>query len=426
MFDGEDVIRIIWTVARHDLRLLLQERGIILNLVVIPVVLAFAVGFATQARAFRDTDGDPILIDIRDRDESDLSRRLLADLQAQSDQFVLCPLDTTANDICQHDDADLNDEDIAARLVEGISAAYIEIPAGFGESVGAGESTTLIYRSPDDPTTPSFTQQALQTVTQRLSGASIAREVGTDIAETFDAVEDSERADIADDIFERAAALWAADPITVQTITANDESPTLTPANGGFNQSIPGIASMYVLFAVLPLMGTVMRERATGTLPRLFTLPVSRAQILGGKLLARFIYGLLQYAIIFAFGYVIGVRYGSDPIALVLVMVAYTLCVTALALALMTVLRTEGQAAGVTLFLSLTLAPLGGAWWPLEVVPGWLATLGHISPVAWAMDAFNTLIYFGGNLGTVALPVSVLLALTIAFFVFGIMRFEYE
>jgi len=46
------------------------------------------------------------------------------------------------------------------------------------------------------------------------------------------------------------------------------------------------------------------------------------------------------------------------------------------------------------------LAALGGAWWSLEVVPEWMRTVGHISPVAWAMDGYTSLFFENGDIGT--------------------------
>ena len=57
----------------------------------------------------------------------------------------------------------------------------------------------------------------------------------------------------------------------------------------------------------------------------------------------------------------------------------------------------ETLAAGLTNLLGISL---GGAWWSLEVVPELMRTVGHISPVAWAMDGYTSLIFENGDLGT--------------------------
>ena len=75
---------------------------------------------------------------------------------------------------------------------------------------------------------------------------------------------------------------------------------------------------------------------------------------------------------------------------------------------------------------SLTLTPLGGAWWPMMIVPDWMRIVGHISPVAWAMDAYTELIFFGGSMQTVLVPVAVLLGMAVVFFAVGALRFRYE
>jgi ABC-2 type transport system permease protein len=136
--------------------------------------------------------------------------------------------------------------------------------------------------------------------------------------------------------------------------------------------------------------------------------------------------GMMQYGVMFGFGLLMGVRYGSDPLALALLMMLFVLSITALTLMLTTFIHNEAQASGITLFVVLTLAPLGGAWWPLEIVPEWMRAIGHISPIAWVMDGFNSLMYFGGGLVSVLPSLAVLAAFTVAFFGVALLRFRQE
>jgi len=48
--------------------------------------------------------------------------------------------------------------------------------------------------------------------------------------------------------------------------------------------------------------------------------------------------------------------------------------------------------------------------WPLEVVPGSLQAVGHLTPHAWAMDAWISLSFEDGDLGTIAGSLAVLAA----------------
>ncbi len=74
----------------------------------------------------------------------------------------------------------------------------------------------------------------------------------------------------------------------------------------------------------------------------------------------------------------------------------------------------------------VALAPLGGAWWPLILVPPWMRLLGHLSPVAWCLDALNAIVFYNGTWMDVLLPSSVLLLFAIACFVFGVKRLDYQ
>lgn len=418
-------MRTVLDIARNDLRIIFKDRSIWLNLVLIPLVISYVVGFANGAG---NTGSAPtaarLVVDVLDADNGVLAQQFLTDLRAANTNLVLCPMDNDADDICRLDGAALDETLAQQRVQRQNTLALIEIPAGFTERINAGENVSVIYRSNESAVAPGFILQAVQAATQRLGGALTAARVGSEIAvNSFNLTDDPA---LTDAIRQRAGALWAQNPVQIAYTIA--QQPQTDAENGaeGFSQSFPGIGTMYVMFIIFPAAAALLQERKTWTLQRMAMMPISRAQILGGKLLARFAIGMLEYGIMFGFGALLGVRYGNDPVALLLIMVAFTLCITALTLALTTVLKNVAQATVVTLFITLVFAPLGGAWWPLDIVPAWMRTVGHISPVAWAMDGFRSLLFESGSLATVALPVAVLLAMTAAFFAFGVARFRFS
>lgn len=71
---------------------------------------------------------------------------------------------------------------------------------------------------------------------------------------------------------------------------------------------------------------------------------------------------MIQYLIVFIVGYFVGVDFGNSPLALLLIAVAFVLCITALTFAIAPHISSEGQANGMARLLGLSLAPLGGAW----------------------------------------------------------------
>ncbi len=416
-------------IALNDLRIVFKDRTIWLNLIVIPIVVAVAVGFANGAGVSTTVSTVQIRVDVFDADNSAESARLLEAVRASNANLVLCPIDQTADDLCQYGDQPLTPALATARLEDKTALATLEIAAGFGAALQNGDPARLVYRSNESATAPSIILQAVNAAVTRIGGAQVAAQVGATVADDLSFLEfddDADRAAFVSAVRDDAAAQLATQPIGIEVVSVEVTEQDADGTQGGFAQSIPGMATMYVLFLVLPAANVILLERKNWTLQRLATLPITRAQILGGKLLARFTLGLIQYAVLFGFGaLVLGVDYGAQPLAIVPVMIAYTACVTALSLALTTFLTTDAQAQGIVLFVSLTLAPLGGAWWPLEIVPGWMRTVGHLSPVAWAMDGYREVIFFNGGLGEVLLPIALLAAATAALFVVGVARFRF-
>ena len=152
-------------------------------------------------------------------------------------------------------------------------------------------------------------------------------------------------------------------------------------------------------------------ERTTGALRRQATVPLSRLDIVTGKLLGRLLIALVQALLLLAAGkYLYGVFWGRSAAGLALVVVAFAACAAACGLLFGAVFRTPEQAGAVGWIAPLLMAALGGCWWPLEVVPRWLQLAGHISPAAWSMDALHRLSSFGEGLGAVWLPSMVLFA----------------
>jgi ABC-2 type transport system permease protein len=156
-------------------------------------------------------------------------------------------------------------------------------------------------------------------------------------------------------------------------------------------------------------------------------MPVRRWAIVGGKLMAYYLVGLGQFSLILLVGAFVGINYGGAPLGVIAVMLVYTLAVSAMALFLATLMRSEEQADGIIMLVALTLSPLGGAWWPLNIVPEWMQTVGHIvSPVSWAMDAFHGMLWSNEVLVDILPSLGVLLLWAVVFYALGVWRFRHE
>ena len=418
-------MRKVFDIAITDLRLFFSSRGNLVGLLLIPIAMTAVVGFAITP----GSGPSSVQIDVVDHDQSELSDQFLDAIRSANSSLILCPMDNDEEDICEFDsELPLDIAQAVERLEGSKTFAVIEIPDGFDEAVRSFSSVNVGYLSDESLSAPGYIQQAVDTALRRINGAVVASRVGTYVLEETELYlfRQEELKDFSNSTYDRATVLWGENPVSVSfELTAAEDDETDGSVEG-FGQSVPGMGSMYVMFTVFGGMVTLVGERKQWTLQRLVVMPVSRVQLLGGKILGRFILGLLQYVAVFAVGIVVGLNFGGDLVALFLTMVIFTLAVTSLSLTLGTRVKSEEQAAGLTNLLGLTLAPLGGAWWPLEIVPEFMRTIGHVSPIAWAMDAYRSLIFENGDLGTILVPLAVLLGFSVVCFGVGIRWFKYE
>ena len=424
-------MRSIIYIALNDLRIFFASRGNVIGLLVLPI------GFTLLVGLFFPTGRDAALImDVIDHDSSQVSAELVDALRTANTSLVLCPMDNDAEDICNIGDETVFERVWAtARVENATSLAMIEIPAGFGAKAQAFEPVEILYLSDQGFTAPGFIRQAVEAAILRVNGAVVASRVGTDVvADLIESIEGApldggQRAEMSHALYDRAAANWGRNPVRVDyelTALEGDGAPEMATTPGGLGQSVPGMGSMFVMFTVFGGMVALVGERKQWTLQRLAVTPVSRGHLLGGKVLGRFTLGFIQYLVVFAVGILAGVHFGGDILALVLIMVSFTLATTALSFGVGSRVKTEMQAGSLTQLLVVVLAALGGAWWPLEIVPPFMRAIGHISPVAWAMDGYQSLIFENGDLNTVLPSILVLLGAAVVCFGIGVWNFKYE
>ncbi len=189
----------------------------------------------------------------------------------------------------------------------------------------------------------------------------------------------------------------------------------------GLAQSVPGMLTMTVLMMTVIYGGVFLTmEKRDRMLRRQVTLPLSRRQIVLGKLLGRYLIAALQIvALVLAGRFLFAVSFGNSPAGLVLLLASYALAVAGLATLLGAVLKTPEQASSIGWMVSMVLAAMGGCWWPSEVMPRWLWSAAHVFPTAWAMDAFHALISFGQGFEAVLVSSMVLAAFGATFTLLG-------
>ena len=420
-------MRHVISITINELKVNFGNPVSLIMLIALPVVFTVVLGLALGAGSGRPT----IRVDAIDLDGSELSARLINTLREVSgDTLTICVLTEPA---AQQPEAcnlpaeiELEPDAPTARrrIEENVTYAAVIIPEGFGARLLAGDDVRVIYRTNAAFTTPMFIRQTVDAAITRASGSVVAARLSADAAQRVGVLDESQRVAFFNDVYRAAETAWQRPPAVLAVeATVHEERGTAV----GFSQSAPGMATMFVMVNVLGVAQSLVASRNNWTFQRLMVMPVPRWAIVAGKLAAYYLAGLCAFLIILGVGGLVGVNYGDSPLAVLAVAAVYTLTVSAMGLALATFTRTLAQASVIGTLAAVVLAPLGGAWWPLDIVPQTMNVAGHIiSPIAWAMDAFNGMIYYGKGLADILPYLGVLLLYTVVFFVIGVWRFRYE
>jgi len=212
-----------------------------------------------------------------------------------------------------------------------------------------------------------------------------------------------------------AAAL--ADPLSEKLLVLEERSLTgsrLTTTS--FEQNVPGFSVMFVLMSMVFGVAFGLRdERDWGTITRLRMAPIGRATLLGGKLLARYVVGVVQMLILFAFGhFVFGVSLGGSVLTFLVLTLLVVFSMTGFSLLVAAFARTREQIIPLGLTVVMLVCAVGGCWWPLFMEPRWLQHVAHATPTAWAMDGLSDLILRDRTLAAISPTLGVLLAYGLA------------
>jgi ABC-type multidrug transport system permease subunit len=193
-----------------------------------------------------------------------------------------------------------------------------------------------------------------------------------------------------------------------------------------FDQNVPGFSVTFLLLGMLLGVSlALLDERDWGTLERLRAMPVRLGDVLGAKLLGRFLVGLLQMTLLFAFGWVLfGISLGPEPWLLLLPTAAIVFAGTAFGLVVAALATSREAVLPIGSIAIVTMAAVGGCWWPIDLEPRWMRQAALAFPTTWAMEAYNDLMIRHRGLEAVLRPTLVMVAFGLCYLVVGTLLFR--
>ncbi|GAB2568744.1 ABC transporter permease [Gracilibacillus alcaliphilus] len=180
-------------------------------------------------------------------------------------------------------------------------------------------------------------------------------------------------------------------------------------------QALFGMTLFFAIYTIVFSLGEVAEEKQRGSWDRLILSPVRKWQVYLGHLLFAFFIGMLQISVVFLmFELFFDFTIGRNWPAVLLICACYTLAIVALGMLLTGLVKKSSQLSAVVPIISVSMAMLGGAYWPLEVVNSRvLLVIAEVIPVKHAMEALKGITMYGHGLTDLTQPLAVLLLMSV-------------
>jgi ABC-type Na+ efflux pump permease subunit len=377
----------VWTCARKDLVRRLRDPYALLLWMGIPVVLAGLILVVSGGSGGPKPRAHVLVAD----HDGGLLAKLLAGAFGQDGAEAPFQIER------------VDEPEGRARLDRGEASALLVIPEGFGDAVLEERPTALqLVTNPAQTILPGMVEEMLSVLVDGVFYAQ--RLVGEEMREDLRAFAkgppggrsvfpDFQVADFSVEVnrtIERLDRYLFPPVIRLET--------EVTPERAGEQEAgfgalfFPSMVFMALFFIAQGLSDDVWRERAQGTLRRSASLPRPLWALLAGKLAASAVVFAVIGVVALALG---GLAFDFAPLRVAAALPWVILCGTALAAAMTLLQMYATSQRGGQLLTNLILFPLimlGGAFFPFEAMPDWMAALGRRTPNGWALERLKGLL----------------------------------
>jgi ABC-type multidrug transport system permease subunit len=201
--------------------------------------------------------------------------------------------------------------------------------------------------------------------------------------------------------------LTATNPVSLEARFAGRK-----PVPSGFSFSLPATLVMYLAMNLLIFGGaTLAAERRNGVIRRLMSCPITRTELVQGKIYGLMLLGAVQIFFFLAMGrFAFHVNLGANLPAVTLTLLVFAWVAGSLGVLVGSLTVAEDRVIGICVLGSLLMAALGGCWWPLEIAPPIQKTIALFLPTGWVLKALHQLISFGSGFEAALVPLAILLA----------------
>jgi ABC-2 type transport system permease protein len=317
------------------------------------------------------------------------------------DQGNLGPSSNATDYISQKIIANMETKTVKIKYADNVSEAIDRVKQGEAEAV-------VVFP-------PQFTKNIYASTTNQSSSEGNTIQVMVDKSSFV--VSDAVKNSINDAVYKTVQGATGKSPVSIDTsnpIYGNIIKPQ--------DFMIPGlmIFSLFVMTTTLTTISLV-EERASGTLSRIFASPLMESEVVLGYTIAFSLIGILQSAILLAIG-ILGFNFAIiGSVILVFVILSLLAVVSqSLGILLSSTAKRPIQAIQTAPIVFLVVLLVSGVSFPLQQIPSLLRPLSYLLPTTYAVDAVRSVALRGDGLGLIWGDILALCAFAIVFLTLAI------
>jgi ABC-2 type transport system permease protein len=377
------MLAVIGHVAKKELRQIRRDRRSLVLMLVMPIVLTVLFGKALETGELRQIPS------------------VILNLDGSPESNVIATAFSTYDEV-QIRQGSATLEEAQTLLARGKIKAAIVIPKGFMRQIeSGGEAQLQLLLDGTDNTSAPIVEGVAKRVIQRYN---------------------TERA---------IRGLWARgvrpdkslrliQPVYVQTEIRYN------PGLQFLSYVMPGVIGLTLQLLTVMLMAiSITRERERGTLDQLMASPISRAELILGKVLPYFGISLVNVAtVLFIADRWFNVPAGKNLPLLLALCCLFVLSSLATGLLISVVSRSQFQAVQIAVFYVLPVFMLSGAFGHLEAIPAYIRPISYLFPLMYFSRAVRAVTLRGADLAQVSNDLAVLSGFVVILLGWAVLSFR--
>ena len=202
--------------------------------------------------------------------------------------------------------------------------------------------------------------------------------------------------------------------------------PRYNPGLRSPNYIVPGLVGVILTITmVLVTAMAIVRERERGTLEQLIVTPITKTELMLGKIAPYVGVGLIQMTAVLVLGrYVFDVPLTGNVLLLYLIALIFVVASLSFGLFVSTLVRTQQQAMQLSFFFVLPNILLSGFMFPRQAMPQLFQWVGLLLPLTHFLKVLRGILLKGVGLEALWREVAVLAGFAIVMIVLSVQRFQ--